>query len=157
MKVSLRAYRPDEFEGICDIRELDTPERRERFIARISQGAIWIDHYLHLAIDVDGALAGDVQLRKCDFTRPEGALEMGLELDASLRGKGIGTLALQATTEYAFSIGAHRIEGSTDIENIAMRRAFEKAGWNFEGVLRALFIEGGVPRDYYSYAITKFD
>ena len=35
--------------------------------------------------------------------------------------------------------------------------AFEKAGWKFEGVLRALFIEDGVPHDYYSYAITKFD
>jgi RimJ/RimL family protein N-acetyltransferase len=38
-----------------------------------------------------------------------------------------------------------------------MRRAFEKAGWKFEGVLRALFIEDGVPQDYHSYAITKFD
>lgn len=157
MKVSLRAYRPDEYERICDIRELDSEERRERFIGRISQGAIWVDHYLHLAIDVDGELAGDLQLRKCDYTRPDGALEMGLELEPSLRGKGIGTLALRAAAEYAFKEGAHRIEGSTDIENGAMRRAFEKAGWNFEGVLKALFIEDGTPRDYYSYAITKFD
>jgi RimJ/RimL family protein N-acetyltransferase len=157
MKVSLRAYRPDEFERICDIRELNSPESRERFIARISQGTVWVDHYLHLAIDVDGALVGDVQLRKCDHTRPEGALEMGLELDPSLRGKGIGTLALRECSKYAFNNGAHRVEGSTDVENLAMRRAFEKAGWNFEGVLKALFIEDGVPRDYYSYAITKFD
>jgi hypothetical protein len=38
-----------------------------------------------------------------------------------------------------------------------MRKAFEKAGWKFEGVLRALFIEDQVPQDYYSYSITKFD
>lgn len=157
MTLLLRAYRPDEFERICDIRELDTPERRERFIARISQGDVWVDHYLHLAIESDGHLVGDVQLRKCDFTRPEGAYEMGLELAPEERGKGLGTKALIATTQYAFALGAHRIEGSTDIGNLAMRRAFEKAGWKFEGVLRALFIEDGEPHDYYSYAITKFD
>ena len=42
-------------------------------------------------------------------------------------------------------------------DNYAMRRAFENAGWKFEGVLRALFIEDGVPQNYYSYSITKFD
>jgi RimJ/RimL family protein N-acetyltransferase len=82
---------------------------------------------------------------------------MGIELAEEARGKGIGTQALIAGAEYAFANGAHRIEGSTDEQNIAMRRAFEKAGWNFEGVLKALFIEDGLPHDYYSYAITKFD
>jgi RimJ/RimL family protein N-acetyltransferase len=82
---------------------------------------------------------------------------MGLELAEDVRGKGIGTQALVAGTEYAFSNGAHRIQGSTDEGNTAMRKAFEKAGWKFEGVLKALFIEDGVPHDYYSYAITKFD
>jgi RimJ/RimL family protein N-acetyltransferase len=37
-----------------------------------------------------------------------------------------------------------------------MRRAFEKAGWKFEGILKALFVEDGVPHDYYSFAITRF-
>jgi RimJ/RimL family protein N-acetyltransferase len=157
MKVNLRAYRPDEFERICDIRELDSTERRERFIKRISQGAVWVDHYLHLAIDLEGDLIGDFQLRKCDFTRPDGALEMGVELAEESRGAGLGTLALIEGARYAFAQGAHRIEGSTAEDNHAMRRAFEKAGWKFEGVLRALFLEDGLPQDYYSYSITKFD
>jgi hypothetical protein len=38
-----------------------------------------------------------------------------------------------------------------------MRKAFDKAGWKFEGVQKALFLEAGLPIDYYSYAITKFD
>ena len=58
--------------------------------------------------------------------------------------------------KYAFSNGAHRVEGSTDESNIAMRRAFEKAEWKFEGILKALFVEDEVPHDYYSFAITKF-
>ena len=157
MNVLLRAYKEDEFDRICDIRELDTPERRDRFKARLVHGAQWFDHYLHLAIVSNGELVGDFQLRQCDRTRPDGAWEMGLELAEESRGKGIGTQALKVGAEYAFAHGAHRVEGSTEESNHAMRRSFEKAGWKFEGVLRALFIEDGVPHDYYSYAITKFD
>lgn len=157
MPVILRAYRVDEYDRICDIRELDTPERRDRFKARLDNGAEWFNHYLHLAIESDGVLVGDFQLRQCDFTRPEGAWEMGIELAEEARGKGIGTLALIAGAQFAFARGAHRVEGSTEESNHGMRRAFEKAGWRFEGVQRALFIEDGKPQDYYSYAITKFD
>jgi RimJ/RimL family protein N-acetyltransferase len=157
MTVLLRAYRSEDFDRICQIRGLDTPERRERFLARLAKPGEWVDHYLHLAIESDGVLVGDFQLRHCNMTTPDGALDMGLELCEEARGKGIGTAALIAGTEYAFAQGAHRIEGSTAEDNHAMRKAFEKAGWKFEGVLRALFIEDGVPQDFYSYAITKFD
>jgi len=157
MTVILRPYRKDEFERICEIRGMDTAERRERFAKRLENPGEWFDHYLHLAIEADGILVGDFQLRHCDRTTPPGAWDMGLELAEDVRGKGIGTKALIAGTEYAFSNGAHRIQGSTDESNIAMRKAFENAGWKFEGVLKALFIEDGEPHDYYSYAITKFD
>lgn len=158
MSVIVRPYRFEEFERACEIRGLaGDSERKERFYQRFKNLGAWDDHYLQLAIDLDGVLVGDFQLRKCNFTRPDGALEMGIELAEEVRGKGIGTEALVAGAEYAFTHGAHRVEGSTDESNIAMRRAFEKAGWKFEGVLRALFVEDGVPHDYYSYAITKFD
>jgi RimJ/RimL family protein N-acetyltransferase len=157
MTVLLRPYQPEDFDRICEIRGLDTPERRERFIARLAKPGEWSDHYLHFAIESDGVLVGDFQFRHCDMTTPNGAWDMGLELSKEVRGEGIGTAALKAATQYAFEQGAHRIEGSTAEDNHAMRRAFEKAGWKFEGVLRALFLEDGVPQDYYSYSITKFD
>ena len=157
MKVLLRPYRLDELDRISEIRGLDSEERRENFKSRMEKSGTWDDHYLHFAIEADGRLIGDLQLRKCDRTRPPGHLELGIELAEEVRGKGYGTEALRAAATYAFGEGAHRIEGSTDESNTAMRRAFEKAGWRFEGVLRALFIEDGQPRDYYSYAITKFD
>ncbi len=157
MTVVLRPYVPADFDRICEIRGLDTPERRERFIARLEKPGEWFDHYLHLAIESDGILVGDFQLRHCDRTTPPGAWDMGLELADDARGKGIGTQALLEGAKYAFANGAHRIEGSTDENNVAMRRAFEKAGWKFEGILKALFIEDGEPHDYFSYAITKFD
>jgi RimJ/RimL family protein N-acetyltransferase len=158
MTLSVRAYRLDEFDRACEIRNLaDDPERRERFFKRFQNLGKWDDHYLQLAIDLDGELIGDLQLRKCDFTRPDGALELGIEIAEDLRGKGLGTLALIEGAKFAFAQGAHRVEGSTAEDNHGMRRAFEKAGWKFEGVLRALFIEDGIPQDYYSYCITKFD
>ncbi len=157
MTVLLRPYQQEDFDRICEIRGLDTPERRERFIARLAKPGEWNNHYLHFAIESDGVLVGDFQFRHCDMTTPNGAWDMGLELSEDARGKGIGTAALKAATQYAFAQGAHRIEGSTAEDNYAMRKAFDKAGWKFEGVLRALFIEDGVPQDYYSYSITKFD
>lgn len=157
MTVLLRPYQPEDFNRICEIRGLDTPELRERFIARLAKPGEWSDHYLHFAIESDGVLVGDFQFRHCDMTTPNGAWDMGLELSEDVRGRGIGTAALIAGTQYAFDQGAHRIQGSTAEDNHAMRKAFEKAGWKFEGVLRALFIEDGVPQNYYSYAITKFD
>lgn len=155
--LSLRAYREEEFERACEIRELIHESSKERFHKGFSASGSWSDHYQHLAVDLDGELVGDVQLRKCDFTRPQGAWEMGLEFAPEYWGRGLGTQALALIAEYSFNAGAHRVEGSTDEENLAMRRAFEKAGWNFEGVLKALFIEDGTPRNYYSFAITKFD
>ena len=158
MTVIVRPYRLEEFDRACEIRNLaDDPARRERFFKRFQNLGQWDDHYLQLAIEHDGELVGDLQLRKCDSTRPDGALEMGIELAPESQGKGIGTLALVECAQYAFTHGAHRVEGSTAEDNHAMRRAFEKAGWKFEGVLRALFVADGVPHDYYSYSITKFD
>jgi len=47
-----------------------------------------------------------------------------------------------------------RLEGSTDAANVAMRRAFEKAGWSFEGTMKNLFLENSVGHDYLSFAKT---
>jgi len=156
-QVSLRPYHESEFARVCAIREITIPEKIERFRDRFMLSGQWFDHYLHLAIEADGELVGDMQLRHCNFTMPDGALEMGLELGHEFRGKGIGTGALEAVAQYAFAQGHHRVEGSTANENIGMKRAFEKAGWKFEGILHDLFVEDGKPADYYSYAITKFD
>ena len=88
---------------------------------------------------------------------PDGYWEMGIEIAKEERGKGIGSKALVLGAEYAFKNGCHRVQGSTEEGNLAMRKAFEKAGWKFEGVQKALFVEDGIPVDYFSYAITKFD
>jgi RimJ/RimL family protein N-acetyltransferase len=155
-EVLLRAYRDSDQADAFRIRELVDAEQQEKFAKRMATSGEWDEHYLHLAVEHEGVLVGDVQLRRCASTVPDGALEIGIDIDPVRRGLGLGTAALRAATERMFAEGAHRIAGSTAGDNLAMRRAFLKAGWGFEGVLKALFLEDGQPIDYYSYAITKF-
>ena len=119
-------------------------------------GATTLDEYRQY-IEKDGALVGDFQFRHCEKSMPDGYWEMGIEIAKEERGKGIGSKALILGAEYAFKNGSHRVQGSTEEGNLAMRKAFEKAGWKFEGVQKALFVEDGIPIDYFSYAVTKFD
>ena len=75
MSVKIRPYLLNEFERACAIRELSSPESRERFRIRFEKNDDWYDHYLHLAIESDGVLVGDFQFRKCEKTMPEGSWE----------------------------------------------------------------------------------
>jgi len=154
MTYLIREYLPEESELACDVRGLLAQESRDRFKKRLETALEWTDHYRHLALEKDGRLVGDIQLRHCDRTMPDGVAHIGIDIAELERGKGAGTSALQLAWEWVKVNGFHRLEGSTDISNLAMRRAFEKAGWNYEGTLKNLFIEDGVSHDYLSFAIT---
>lgn len=154
MNISLRAYRSQEFEKAAKIRQITNLDHLDRWRSRMEKSGTWDDHYLHLAIDVDGELVGDLQVRHCSQAMPDGVLELGLELASEMQGKGIGTEVLKLAAEKFFAEGAHRISGSTDQSNKAMIRAFQKAGWIHEGTLRGLFNEAGTLHDYESYSIT---
>ena len=155
--ISLRKYNPSDFEKSVEIREIKGEESRERWRGRIERSGAWDDHYFHLAIDLDGELVGDLQVRHCQQAMPPGALELGLEIDPVKQGQGIGTQVLKLAVEKFFADGAHRISGSTELSSIGMVRAFEKAGWIKEGIMRGLFNEDAVLRDYVTYSILKTD
>lgn len=154
MAFEMRPYIREEFEQACQIRGLETDGSKERFKARFADSGAWVDHYIHFAFVRDGALIGDIQLRHCDKTMPNGAGHIGLDIAETERGKGAGTAALNFAWEWALSNGFHRLEGSTSEENIAMQKAFKKAGWEFEGRLKKLFLQDGVAIDYLSFAKT---
>lgn len=156
--ITLRAFRPDEFEIALRIKDISGEEAIEKYRARFELTGQWADHYLDCAIDIDGVAVGEAQARHCRFSMPPGTGEIGLSLLQEHQGKGIGTLALGALKERLFGENYHRLSGSTDVTNIAMQRAFEKAAWRFEGISRHLMPEGeDIPHDYRVYAITKFD
>ena len=157
MSINLRPYRPDEFLKSAEIREIKGEDALKRWRGRVEKSGTWDDHYFHLAIEVDGELVGDLQLRHCQQAMPPGALELGLEITPEMQGKGIGTETLKLAAVRFFNEGAHRISGSTDISNFGMIRAFEKAGWKKEGIQRGLFNDEGVLQDYVSYSILNSD
>jgi RimJ/RimL family protein N-acetyltransferase len=150
----MRPYRAEEFERACQVRGLNTPEAQARFKVRFASSGDWIDHYLHFALVQNGVLIGDIQLRHCDKTMPDGSGHIGLDIAPDERGKGAGTAALNLAWAWALENGFHRLEGSTSEENIAMQKAFKKAGWEYEGRLKKLFMHDGIAEDYLSFAKT---
>ena len=154
--MEFRGYRPEEFEFACSLREIKDEEAIEKYRERFLAVGQWRDHYLDYVIDVDGQAIGELQVRHCDKTMPHGAVEIGIGLAAQFQGKGYGTSAIIAITTALFQQGYHRLAGDTDRENLAMQRAFEKAGWSYEGTRYALFVEDGIPHDYLMYSRTKF-
>lgn len=73
-----------------------------------------------------------------------GCIEFGIVLLPKYRGKGLGYAAQRLLAEHLFATTfAHRLQASTDVDNIAERRALERAGFQLEGTLRgASFVEG---------------
>ena len=153
--MKFRAYEESEFNFACDLRGITEDSARAEYRERFEAVGQWRDHYLDYVIDVEGEPIGQVQLRHCDKTMPPGVLEFGIEIAPEFQGKGYGTLAIKGITELMFGQGYHRIAGSTDVSNVGMQRAFEKAGWVFEGTMNALFLEDGIAHDYLSYSCTN--
>ena len=72
------------------------------------------------------------------------------------RGQEYGTLAQRLLAEHLFATTVvERVEASTDVENTAERRALERAGFSFEGVLRRAQFRAGAWRDMALYSLTR--
>jgi RimJ/RimL family protein N-acetyltransferase len=50
---------------------------------------------------------------------------------------------------------AERVQGSTDVANLAMRRVFERLGFAAEGVMRGFMPGPGGRADYILYGVTR--
>ena len=159
--VTLRAFRPDEYEGMIRRFSGDATQTQMRVRqARLERSGTRTSVELLLALEAEGRLAGDVQARNVEMAMPPGVWEIGIELWATAdRGRGLGREAVALLTSHLFEReGAHRVQGSTDVENAAMRRVFEVLGFADEGTMRGFMPNGdGPPRDYQLYAVTKDD
>ncbi len=86
------------------------------------------------------------------------AWNIGIQLAAEARGHGYGSEAQALLAEYLFaSTDAHRVEASTDVENIAEQRALEKAGFTREGSARGAQFRGGTYHDLVLYGKLRSD
>jgi RimJ/RimL family protein N-acetyltransferase len=81
-----------------------------------------------------------------------------LRISASARGRGVGTAAVRWVTTYVFTnYATNRIEGTTRVDNHAMRRVFTKAGYVKEAHYREAWPTGNHPYDALGYAILRHD
>ena len=158
--VTLRPYREGEFEAVWAEMSRDRgpheepwpPGAQARLEERIATSGQWqARSSLVLAVEARGLLIGDVQARTSLDVFPPGLFEVGIELFADARS--------EVLTRYLFDEEqASRVQLGTDVDNAAMRRVAEKAGFTFEGVMRSFWpVAEGEPRDYALYARTRAD
>jgi RimJ/RimL family protein N-acetyltransferase len=163
--VVLRGFRPDEVDlalrrmaGIPDATPTEEQVRDRR--RRLERSGARNDWEVLFAIETDGRLVGDVQARSSEHAMPPGVWELGIELwEEPDRGRGVGRRAVALLAAHLFAEqDAIRVQATTDVDNVAMRRALEAVGFGHEGVLRG-FMPGGdaPPRDYAMYGLTKDD
>lgn len=86
-------------------------------------------------------------------------MQMGYVLMRALWGRGYMPEAACAVIEAALSLPyIHRVWAFCDIENHASARVMEKAGMQFEGVLRRWAVHpnvSAIPRDVRAYAVVR--
>jgi RimJ/RimL family protein N-acetyltransferase len=161
--VRLRPWKHDDIDALVAAREHDSTsfapmgdELRTRLRKQIDrQPSLVDDGFLSLAIENDGQLVGDIQARAPKHGFPPGVCEIGITLFPDARGKGIGRQAVPLFTEQLFAEGLERVQASTTVDNLAMRRVLELVGYEFEGVLRAFGPTDDGREDYAMYAAVR--
>lgn len=115
------------------------------------------DPVRYFAIDVEGEPVGSIAITpKQDVYRMNA--EIGYFLGEQYWGRGIIAEALKAIVSYGFeSFDIIRIFAEPYADNLASRRALEKAGFRLEATFRKNIIKGGVIRDSCIYSILKED
>lgn len=86
--------------------------------------------------------------------RPDaGVLEVGVVIAPEHRGKGVGTSAQRLLVQYLLATTpVHRLEATTEVDNVAEHKALERCGFVHEGVLREATFREGAWRDVAMYS-----
>lgn len=116
---------------------------REQALARIDGGAWDGDDRRTWWLAEDGRRVG---LVRADDLHDDTVMLDVRVADAD-RGRGLGVTALRLVAGEVFrTTQASRLEGITRVDNLAMRRAFERAGWVQESHHRRAWpVDGGEP------------
>jgi RimJ/RimL family protein N-acetyltransferase len=164
----LRPFRSEEFEFFWKASErwieltdpdADREAARRQVRQRVAMSGTFSPEGIEFAIETEGRLAGRIQARTNATVMPPTTLEIGVELfDEVDRGRRLGSEAIELLTAHLFELReAQRVQLTTGLDNVAMRRVAERLGFVFEGVMR-----GSMPTldgfcDQALYAITRPD
>jgi [ribosomal protein S5]-alanine N-acetyltransferase len=160
--VTLRPFREDEIERALErfpFPEADGNFARARRRERLAASGTRTRSELLFAIEGDSRVIGEIQARSPEEAMPPGVFELGIELyERAHRGRGFGSDAVATLTFHLFDEeAAIRVQASTDLENVPMRRTLERLGFGFEGVLRGFMPTTEDPRDHAMYGMTRQD
>lgn len=109
-----------------------------------------------LLVTKDDDRLGLVSWRKVVTSRAAYCWNIGIIVAPEARGQGHGTTAQRLLVRYLFAHTlVNRIEAGTEVDNLAERRALEKAGFTREGVLRGIGFRAGRWRDGMLYSILR--
>lgn len=115
------------------------------------------DETYAFAITEDDKAIGSIGVFRCNNIHFRSA-EMGYYIAESYWGKGIGTSAVEQTCKYIFeNTDILRIFAEPFACNMASCRILEKAGFQYEGILRKNAVKNGVILDMKMYALIKED
>ena len=96
-----------------------------------------------LLVSPDGRIIGESVINEIDWDLRRGNFRIGIFQGAE-RGKGIGTWITEVTRDFAFAdLKLHRLELDVFSFNPRAERAYLKAGFKREGVLRDAVLDGG--------------
>jgi ribosomal-protein-alanine N-acetyltransferase len=163
---TLRPFRPEEAELVWAARTKNptptsriTPGARRALERQIAHSGTFRRGFLRLAVDVDGRLVGEIDVRAPEGAFPPGVYEFGIELyESADRGSGHGRDAVRQLVERLFTReGAERVQATTAPGNAAMRRVLKKLGFTEEGTLRGFMPARDGREDYVLYALTRAD
>lgn len=128
----------------------------------LQHGEEWIAHttsatpQTHFAITIDDEVIGGIGIELGDPTRLavcDHCGEIGYWLGEPFWGRGIVSEAASALTEWAFAnLPVVRLHAAVYARNLASVRVLEKAGYTFEGRLRARYFRDGEFIDGLLYA-----
>ena len=91
-------------------------------------------------------------------SREHGIAVIGYTIAEQFRGKGYATAAIQALQAIAFArdeLDLDRLEAVAAVDNVASRKALERAGFNFEGIARCYLIINGQRVDHARYGLLR--
>ena len=112
---------------------------------------------LHLAMtDDEGRIVGAISLSRTAWGA--GTTEVGYGVHPLHRGRGFATEAVRALVEWVFATTAlRRIDLTANLDNLPSLRVAHKAGFTWEGVLRAAAPAEDGPHDLVMFGLLRED
>lgn len=109
---------------------------------------------VRFAVDIGGNCIGMAALHGIDYKNSHAQVDIKLVKDA--RGKGVGCAVIRMLEKYAFEeLNLHMLISEILEHNGASRRAFEKAGFRLDGVMRNRVYKNGTYQGQCAYSLLK--